>query len=686
MFKWIVKPPVMAKNAIYLEDNQGKEGRPFKARFLQAGLVKYDFGVCLLQKETIDKFINTFVGVPVIIDHKDDIESKDWAGEIQKIWFSPEDGWFWCSGIITDEKAIALIENGYNISCQYAITEYADNTEGKLHNGNPYDKEILNGVFEHLAIVKNPRYEGAFIAANAYIAVNNGEEVEWITVKGAHIPIKKGKSKEEAIKDFLGKKNKNYEERAEEKNKQISKDYALMRSKDFVKSIHPNSQKQILFSNVDDTWLLVESWKKGEEGWDLVKAGKVVQHFDDRYEAYEAHEKGYFEDIEAMDKEKPFYVKKADIRPIKIKKSEIPHFGTKKELSNWVKEQFRQLGSVKINDTGIDLKLSSGNANRETIKRRASKEENRGVFVKFKDIVSKSIKKDERKADERHIKDQEIYYNRFQIDGEDYEVDIFVDKPIEGDKSAYYAGHNATKIKITPRETMGAQNGLSHHAKGVNYIMPHLEIDFNPNATINKEVNSYEEILKCINESDEGGQMDETLKKLCASLVDVFLKAKNEADEEKGKEEKKKEEEEKEAKDTASNESEGDKEKEKEKASNEDTDKRKLIDEIGGILKGKVDEELWRTIIGKAEKIAYSKSEAGTADNKAKNKCKNEDEDKEKEYEDLKEKIYEEVKNEIAKNSMDTLKSAFYKGKPSKPDPLYISPKKGLELGKQIYG
>ncbi len=48
---------------------------------------------------------------------------------------------------------------------------------------------------------------------------------------------------------------------------------------------------------------------------------------------------------------------------------------------------------------------------------------------------------------------------------------------------------------------------------------------------------------------------------------------------------------------------------------NEKTDKRKLIDEIGGILKGKVDEELWRTIIGKAEKIAYDKSEAGTADN-----------------------------------------------------------------------
>lgn len=47
----------------------------------------------------------------------------------------------------------------------------------------------------------------------------------------------------------------------------------------------------------------------------------------------------------------------------------------------------------------------------------------------------------------------------------------------------------------------------------------------------------------------------------------------------------------------------------------ENEDKRKLIDEIGGILKGKVDEELWRTIIGKAEKLAYEGSEASKADN-----------------------------------------------------------------------
>lgn len=51
-------------------------------------------------------------------------------------------------------------------------------------------------------------------------------------------------------------------------------------------------------------------------------------------------------------------------------------------------------------------------------------------------------------------------------------------------------------------------------------------------------------------------------------------------------------------------------------------DKRKLIDEIGGILKGKVDEEVWRTIIGKAEKLAYEDSEASADDEDVKKEDK----------------------------------------------------------------
>ena len=174
MFEWRT-----ASNAIYLGEDEGGKGRQFKARFLVPGLVKYDYGVCLLTKENADKFIQGFTGCPVIIGHQTvtDENVKDLsAGDIFSVWFDEKDGYYWCNGIIRDKEAIKLINEGYSVSCQYLITEYSDNTTGALHNGNPYDKVIENGKPEHLAIVNNPRYEGAIIAVNA-INVNEQEEI-----------------------------------------------------------------------------------------------------------------------------------------------------------------------------------------------------------------------------------------------------------------------------------------------------------------------------------------------------------------------------------------------------------------------------------------------------------------------------------------------------------------------------
>lgn len=107
----------------------------------------------------------------------------------------------------------------------------------------------------------------------------------------------------------------------------------------------------------------------------------------------------------------------------------------------------------------------------------------------------------------------------------------------------------------------------------------------------------------------------------------------------------------------------------KEKAKNEKVDKRKLIDEVAGIMKSAgADDELIRTAIGKMEKIAYDKSEAGTADNacdddeeEVKNKkVRNEETEKdEEEYEDLKKDVKEDVKNKC-KNSVDNAKGGYF--------------------------
>lgn len=150
------------------EDRQGK-GRYFTSKFLEPGLAKYDepIGTILLDKETIDKFITSFKGCPVIIDHKDitdDTAKDERVGVVSNVWYNAEDGWYYCDGVIFDKNAQDLITNaGYTVSCAYSFN--TDEMSGTWHN-NPYDSKVVSGDFLHLALVPVPRYEDATIALN----------------------------------------------------------------------------------------------------------------------------------------------------------------------------------------------------------------------------------------------------------------------------------------------------------------------------------------------------------------------------------------------------------------------------------------------------------------------------------------------------------------------------------------
>lgn len=92
------------------------------------------------------------------------------------------------------------------------------------------------------------------------------------------------------------------------------------------------------------------------------------------------------------------------------------------------------------------------------------------------------------------------------------------------------------------------------------------------------------------------------------------------------------------------------------------TDKRKLIDEIGGILKDKLDEELWRTVIKKVEKIAYTGSERTEADNEAEEDKKAEKSVNEKskacnELNSLKDAMYDEIKTRLENENKNLVKA-----------------------------
>ncbi len=176
------------------------------------------------------------VGVPVIINHKN-LNTKnvddERVGVVNSVWYDNKDGWYWCDGIIWDETAQNLItDKNWSVSCSYDV-KTADN-KGGSENNIKYDMEFLDGVFTHLALVNNPRYERAnivfnskdaiteqftdlFFEALAEVIVENGlgESVnndKWVTIKGNHILIKDGETLSDAFKrhtgSSLGKENK----------------------------------------------------------------------------------------------------------------------------------------------------------------------------------------------------------------------------------------------------------------------------------------------------------------------------------------------------------------------------------------------------------------------------------------------------------------------------------------------
>lgn len=579
MFNWGVRQDKKAVNAIILGEGSEK-GRPFKSRFLQAGLVKYDFGVCLLQKETIDKFIDTFKGCPVIINHKDNITESDKVGVVNNIWFSDKDGWYWCDGVLTDDKAVKLVESGYNVSCQYAIIDYSINNDGKLHNGNPYDKEILNGLFEHLAIVDNPRYEGAYIAVNAYVAQN-----------------------------------------------------AICRN-EFKENEHPRD-----------------------------RGGKFCIKPNSNYSSYEDYETEFLPYIEEAPQDY--------------------------EINNF-EEALKDLGITETKPLKISNPYETVDVTSESIKHivggggdghEPDTSRYKSINKMLATLKDPNLITEDENGKKRYFKlfnDQNKVKRQFVILFDEKDIPtVYTTMPVNRDKKYFLNQVNAGKPVYKKGQTGVIKNSAA------NNIITDKQTDFNPNVTI-KVINKYQPVFDWIR-NFKGGTMDKETKGLFESLIEA-LKARNEADDDKKKED--------------------DKKAENKKAKNEDVDKRKLIDEVAGIMKSAgADDELIRTAIAKMEKLAYDKSEAGTADNKAKNedeeegkdkdaenkcknKCKNEDdgekEEKEEKYEELKEEVKKEAENKKAKNSMDALKRVFFEGEAPR-DKIYMSQKEGIELGKKLY-
>ena len=325
-----------------ISDEAKGKGRKFVSRFIEAGVAHYrDFGDVLITKETLDKFINTMVGCPVIITHKDIDDNnadKERVGVVSEVWYNSADGWYYCSGIIWDKKAIDLVKNqGWSVSCTY---DFESDNQSKTHNGKKIDREFTNGEFLHLALVDNPRYERANIVMNAkekeFITVGVGEDkhvipLEYITKEKEkavnpihkteptknppqkkeqeHQPSKK--QDDEKTADEFEKKLKEAEERQEERKVNINGQqktltqlvieenykpmkqgyqyviykgnqyYRIIPSEyDYLKHI---SRKKIYAEKPSKEFQILKSEEDGKIKYSLYRNGKLQSHSDDYY-------------------------------------------------------------------------------------------------------------------------------------------------------------------------------------------------------------------------------------------------------------------------------------------------------------------------------------------------------------------------------------------------------------------
>nr|DAT18313.1 MAG TPA: nuclease [Caudoviricetes sp.] len=569
-------------------DDSGK-GKKFKSRFIQPGLANYpeSFGMALIRKENFDKFIKTLETKSVIINHHDLTENnyKDFeVGKVFNVWYNDKDGWYWCDGIIDNETAINLIQDkGWSVSCSYDV-KLADDAGG-TENNVPYDIEFLDGVFTHLAIVDNPRYERANIVFNSKTVINNQFR------------------EEEHPRDENG--------RFTSGGNGVNPDYKteLKQVIDKAKNNPTEHQKLVI--------------------------GKVAKDLEEKAKDNGFDISGYQHDLDVS--------------------------GTRHAI--------KEHGQPKTEEPRGQIAITDED------------------FEKIPDVI---YGYDEVSfTGKNKIGRETITYKKAFDDGTILYVEEIRDKRKTLTINTLYKQKNTGN----PRTFVENNNPLSNASI---HIITDVKDDFNPNVQNIKEHEDMaliDELKKLIHkvENDKG----ESMKKVHNEDVDKreilreadAIAMKPASDFKGGEEEKfrtltKKMEElsyEKSERGTSDNE----KEDEKKKADNEKTDKRELIREIGGILKGKVDEEDIRTIIKKAEEIAYNPSERSKADNES-------EKDKE-EYNNLKKEIKEDAENKKCNNSINNSKGRFFDKlnevynssmEPPKQD-IYVSRSQRLEAGKK---
>lgn len=119
-----------------------------------------------LNEDTLRKMDPSFAGKPIFVEHVNEVDSnldnlrKEADGWVVESFYNSVDGKHWVKMVIVSDRAERAIKNGFRLS-----NAYVPRLNGKAGqwNGIDYQNEVIDGTYEHLAIVNNPRYDESVI-------------------------------------------------------------------------------------------------------------------------------------------------------------------------------------------------------------------------------------------------------------------------------------------------------------------------------------------------------------------------------------------------------------------------------------------------------------------------------------------------------------------------------------------
>jgi hypothetical protein len=157
-------------------------GKVIKMPCMRSGICAYPNEKILVTKEALERLAPTMQGVPVVIEHPeekitDQTIAQLWVvGRVADMHYDQEQEIWYAHFVVDNAEAVELLQSGYGVSTAWIADKYA---AGGTFNNVPYDKELIEGRYEHLAIVKFPRYEMAFnpVFQNSKDGQNNDKEV-----------------------------------------------------------------------------------------------------------------------------------------------------------------------------------------------------------------------------------------------------------------------------------------------------------------------------------------------------------------------------------------------------------------------------------------------------------------------------------------------------------------------------